>query len=277
MTTPSDESRRARLAAFNARLRACRRCHAAGFLDERESVPVGFDAEPDAPVPRILLIGQAPGLQGAGNDRPFAGASGDRLRAWFEAGGIPPEDFWRKIHFAAVTRCYPGRIPGARGDRLPSPGRAGPLPPLARRAGRPDPARGRPPGRPAGDPDGAGAGAVALGGRRDRPGRRGRPLSPAAPPLGGQPMAQRPGRPEAVARAMVRLRGWVEELESDGLARQSSSIRSRYSIKSLTALVGRGIMTPLMRAWGETPPARTRNRPRTPRGEHVEQGDFRAG
>ena len=56
-----DESRRVRLAAFNAHLRACRKCHAAGFLDERESVPAAFDAEPDAPVPRILLIGQAPG------------------------------------------------------------------------------------------------------------------------------------------------------------------------------------------------------------------------
>jgi uracil-DNA glycosylase len=116
-----DESRRVRLAAFHDRLRACRRCHAAGFLDERESIPAGFDAEPDAPVPRILLIGQAPGLKGARLARPFVGASGEKLRDWFEAGGIAREDFWRKIHFGAVTRCYPGRVPGARGDRLPSP------------------------------------------------------------------------------------------------------------------------------------------------------------
>lgn len=119
--TPSDESRRVRLAAFNAHLRACRKCHAAGFLDDRESVPAAFDGEPDAPVPRILLIGQAPGLKGARIARPFEGPSGEKLRAWFEAGGIPHEDFWRKIHFAAVTRCYPGRLPGARGDHLPSP------------------------------------------------------------------------------------------------------------------------------------------------------------
>ena len=72
-------------------------------------------------MPRILLIGQAPGPRGAVDARPFAGPSGEKLRAWFEAGGIPREDFWRKIHFAAVTRCYPGRLPGARGDRLPSP------------------------------------------------------------------------------------------------------------------------------------------------------------
>jgi uracil-DNA glycosylase len=115
------ERRRARLRALNARIRACRACHLRGFLDEAESVPIVRDPEPDAPVPRILLIGQAPGLKATITDRPFAGASGEKLRAWFELGGIPRADFWRKIHFAAVTRCYPGRLPGACGDRVPSP------------------------------------------------------------------------------------------------------------------------------------------------------------
>lgn len=116
-----EEPRRTGLIDLNARIRACRRCHLAGFLDERESFPIARDPEPDAPVPRILLIGQAPGLKATNDRRPFAGPSGDRLRAWFEAGGIPREDFWRKIHFGAVTRCYPGRLPGAKGDRVPTP------------------------------------------------------------------------------------------------------------------------------------------------------------
>lgn len=120
-STARRDPRRARLVALNARLRECRDCHLRGYLDERESVPIARDPEPDAPVPRILLVGQAPGLRATITDRPFAGAAGDRLRAWFERGGIPAADFWRKIHFAAVTRCYPGRLPGARGDRLPSP------------------------------------------------------------------------------------------------------------------------------------------------------------
>lgn len=115
------DRRRARLVALNARIAACRACHLGGFLDEAESVPIVRDPEPDAPVPRVLLIGQAPGLKATITARPFAGVSGDRLRAWFEQGGIPRVDFWRKIHFAAVTRCYPGRLPGARGDRVPSP------------------------------------------------------------------------------------------------------------------------------------------------------------
>jgi uracil-DNA glycosylase len=113
--------RRSRLADCHSRLRACRKCHAAGFLVEDESIPVAFDGEIDAPIPRILLIGQAPGLKGSTAARPWSGAAGDRLRAWFEEGGISQADFWRKIHFSAVTRCYPGRLPGSRGDRLPSP------------------------------------------------------------------------------------------------------------------------------------------------------------
>jgi uracil-DNA glycosylase len=71
-------------------------------------------------VPRILLVGQAPGLRATIQDRPFAGIAGDKLRAWFEKGGIPKAEFYARIHFAAVTRCYPGRLPGARGDRVPS-------------------------------------------------------------------------------------------------------------------------------------------------------------
>jgi uracil-DNA glycosylase len=112
---------RSRLIAFNARLRGCRRCHLAGFLDERESVPIARDPEPDAPVPKILLVGQAPGLRATVEARPFAGIAGEKLRDWLEQAGISREDFYRRIHLAAITRCYPGRLPGARGDRVPPP------------------------------------------------------------------------------------------------------------------------------------------------------------
>ncbi len=120
-TKTAASRRHARVVSLNDRLRACRRCHLAGYLDERDSVPIARDPDPDSPVPRILLVGQAPGLRATIQDRPFAGIAGDKLRAWFEKGGIPRDEFYARIHFAAVTRCYPGRIPGARGDRLPSP------------------------------------------------------------------------------------------------------------------------------------------------------------
>lgn len=111
---------RAKLVALNAEIRDCRACHLREFLDERESLPIARDPEPDAPLPRILLIGQAPGLRATVHDKPFAGISGEKLRDWLEQAGILRDDFWHKIHCAAVTRCYPGRLPGARGDRLPS-------------------------------------------------------------------------------------------------------------------------------------------------------------
>ena len=209
---PEDEERKAKLAGFNARLGVCRRCHSAGFLDERGSRPVAFDAESDSPMPRILLIGQAPGLKGIVADRPFAGPSGDRLRDWFEAGGIPRADFWRKIHFAAVTRCYPGRLPGSKGDRLPGPvERAlcrpwldeviaivepeivlligllairmafGPVPTLTEVVGT----------------------TRELGGVR---------FLPLPHPSGVSRWLNDPPNSEAVARGMIHLRGWVEEL-----------------------------------------------------------------
>lgn len=120
MSLRVQDLRRFRLLNHDARIRDCRSCHLRGYLDEIESVPIVRDPELDAPLPRILLVGQAPGLRATITDRPFAGVAGDKLRAWFEAGGIAREDFWTKIHFAAVTRCYPGRLPGAKGDRVPS-------------------------------------------------------------------------------------------------------------------------------------------------------------
>src|SRR5262244_624197 len=95
--TTTESRRRTRVIALNTRLRACRQCHLAGYLDERESVPIARDPEPDAPVPRILLVGQAPGLRATIQDRPFAGIAGDKLRAWFEKAGIPRGEFYRRI------------------------------------------------------------------------------------------------------------------------------------------------------------------------------------
>lgn len=121
MIEDADEAARRRaLIALNASLRACRACHAEGFLDEAESVPIALDPDPDAPLPKILLIGQAPSIRATTHNRPFAGPGGEKLREWLEQGGIPRADFYRKVRFGAVTRCYPGRVPGAKGDRVPS-------------------------------------------------------------------------------------------------------------------------------------------------------------
>ena len=84
-----DEIRHAELIALNRQIRACRLCHAEGYLDERGvCCRWRVDPEADAPLPRILLVGQAPGLRATNENRPFAGAAGDKLRAWMEMGGV---------------------------------------------------------------------------------------------------------------------------------------------------------------------------------------------
>jgi uracil-DNA glycosylase len=74
-----------------------------------------------APWPPVLLIGQAPGLRASREDVPFAGLSGAKLRQWFALAGFDEADYWNLIYFSAITKCYPGRLPGAKGDRVPTP------------------------------------------------------------------------------------------------------------------------------------------------------------
>ncbi|MGI8589047.1 MAG: uracil-DNA glycosylase family protein [Chloroflexia bacterium] len=107
--------------ALDEVIRACRRCHAAGYLDERESVPIVRDPTPDLARPPIMLIGQAPGLRATRESIPFAGHSGAKLCAWFALAGLSEADYWRYIYFSAITKCYPGRLAGAKGDRVPTP------------------------------------------------------------------------------------------------------------------------------------------------------------
>ena len=173
---------RTRLVALNARIRA-----AAGATSPGCSTSANRSPSPAIPsptrMPRILLVGQAPGLRATLHDRPFAGLAGEKLRDWLEQGGIPREDFYRSVHFAAVTRCYPGRLPGAKGDRVPSPREQALCRPwldeLIATSSPGDPAR-----RPAGDPDLPRAREVLDGRRRHLRGTRRRALHPLAPPSG---------------------------------------------------------------------------------------------
>ena len=132
--------------------------------------------------------------------------AGEKLRAWFELGGIPREDFYRSVHFAAVTRCYPGRLPGAKGDRVPSPAEQALCRPwldeLIAHRSSPRSSSWSACWRSAR----SSARAVADGRRRHRRDPRRRPLPPLAPPLGRQPLAERAANVAAVERAMLVLR-----------------------------------------------------------------------
>lgn len=100
------------LASLQRDLAACRRCPAAGHAVG--SLPV-LHAAPDA---RAYLFGQAPGPVEGAERRPWRGRAGHTLRRWLE---LEEEEFYRVFHCASVTRCYPGRSPSGRGDRVPSP------------------------------------------------------------------------------------------------------------------------------------------------------------
>ena len=52
--------------------------------------------------------------------RPFAYTAGKRLFGWFDALGIGEDEFRRRVHIAAVIRCFPGKDAKSGGDRVPS-------------------------------------------------------------------------------------------------------------------------------------------------------------
>jgi uracil-DNA glycosylase len=65
-----------------------------------------------------VIVGQAPGVVEAAERRPWRGRAGRTLRSWL---GLDEERFYATFYCASVTRCYPGKHPGGRGDRAPTP------------------------------------------------------------------------------------------------------------------------------------------------------------
>jgi uracil-DNA glycosylase len=92
-------------------LRRCDRCAGMG-----KPVVVGRPV-----VSPIMLVGQAPGDKEPVMGRPFAWTAGKTLFKWFlGALGWSEDEVRDRIYFAAVCRCFPGKLPKG-GDRVPSP------------------------------------------------------------------------------------------------------------------------------------------------------------
>ena len=68
----------------------------------------------------MFLIGQAPGSVEGETGRPFGGPSGRRLFRWLAQAGWDEEDFRARCYISAVTKCFPGKHPTGRGDRVPT-------------------------------------------------------------------------------------------------------------------------------------------------------------
>ncbi|MDJ0755608.1 MAG: uracil-DNA glycosylase family protein [Ardenticatenaceae bacterium] len=102
------------LAQLHQEMRACRRCADAGY----DIVPGAvFRGRRES---QVLLIGQAPGVTEVEAKRPFNAGSGRRLFQWLALAGWEENHFRDTHYMTAVTKCYPGKAPNGKGDRVPS-------------------------------------------------------------------------------------------------------------------------------------------------------------
>jgi uracil-DNA glycosylase len=102
------------LAAMQAEARACRRCLDAGY-------PITPGAVLSGPATaQIVLVGQAPGSSEVEVGRPFNGAAGRRLFRWLLEAGWQEDLFRSTQYVTAITKCYPGKGRGGKGDRVPT-------------------------------------------------------------------------------------------------------------------------------------------------------------
>jgi uracil-DNA glycosylase family 4 len=102
------------LSILQERIRVCTLCADAGFIPAARPLTMG---PPDA---NFLVIGQAPSRSDGLNGTFYEGPAGKRLQSWFAEAGFAPGDFGNRIYLAAITKCFPGRLPGSSKDRVPS-------------------------------------------------------------------------------------------------------------------------------------------------------------
>jgi uracil-DNA glycosylase len=99
------------LASLQRDLRTCRACVEAGYPLESLPVSAGDAGQ------RAYMLGQAPGVVEGHERRPWRGRAGQTLRRWL---GMDEGEFYATFYCASITRCYPGRAAGGRGDRTPT-------------------------------------------------------------------------------------------------------------------------------------------------------------
>jgi uracil-DNA glycosylase family 4 len=100
------------LAHLHARIRACTKCVAAGYLPSAYPIVAGNASD------RVMIIGQAPGAVELTTGLPFSGRAGAELRRWLAEAGI---DEAHLPYRTSITKCFPGKASSGAGDRRPSP------------------------------------------------------------------------------------------------------------------------------------------------------------
>jgi uracil-DNA glycosylase family 4 len=100
------------LGQLHARIRACTKCVAAGYLPTSFPIVAGNASD------RVMIIGQAPGAVELTTGLPFSGRAGAELRRWLAQAGI---DEAHLPYRTSITKCFPGKAANGAGDRRPSP------------------------------------------------------------------------------------------------------------------------------------------------------------
>ncbi len=107
-------SARYALPVLQTQIRGCTKCVEAGYIPEALPLTVG---DWDAP---FMVIGQAPSRTAYETRTFYRGPAGEKLQSWFVQAGFDEGDFGTRVYLAAITKCFPGRLPGSSKDRLPS-------------------------------------------------------------------------------------------------------------------------------------------------------------
>ena len=103
------------LELLHGEIRQCRKCETDGYPIAPPPLVWGR-----APAP-FLLVGQAPGLSDWRGDRMYLGPAARKLVGWLCEAGFTGADIGTTIYMTALTKCFPGRLPGKSTDRAPSP------------------------------------------------------------------------------------------------------------------------------------------------------------
>jgi uracil-DNA glycosylase len=102
------------LTTLHAQMRVCRLCLETDY-------PITPGAVFSGPATAYaMVVGQAPGITETQVGRPFNGPSGRRLFDWLAQAGWEEAEFRANQYVTAVTKCYPGKASGGKGDRVPT-------------------------------------------------------------------------------------------------------------------------------------------------------------
>lgn len=113
-TGEGEPARTQALGAYQAAMRGCTRCVAAGYLAGANPVFRGDAAQ------RLMIVGQAPGARAHERGVPWSGPGGDILKRWLAEAGFATESFLETWYLTSLTKCFPGPSPNGKGDRAPS-------------------------------------------------------------------------------------------------------------------------------------------------------------